>query len=337
MKQRQLRFLQAMNEAYTQEMARDSHIIILGEDIRSGIRGETKGLLEQFGPDRVLDTPISEAGFVGFATGAAMAGLRPLVQFQVPSLIYVAFDQLVNQAAKLRLMMGGQARIPVTYTLMVAGSRGGVAGQHSDNPYPYLLHAGLKLVCPSTPYDAKGLLISAIREEDPVVFIAPAMALAQRGPVPEEPYTVPLGVGEIKRPGSDVTVVAVGHLIPEALKVADEFEAKGISVQVWDPRTLLPLDKEGLCAAVRSTGRVVIYDDAARTCGFASEISAILAERAFDALKAPIKRVTRADAPMPYALPLERAVLPKPDELAAAIHATVTFNSEKHRGRHVEI
>ncbi|MCK9510795.1 MAG: alpha-ketoacid dehydrogenase subunit beta [Pigmentiphaga sp.] len=336
MTQRRLRYLQAMNEAYLQEMTRDPDTIILGEDIRGGIRGETKGLLEAFGPERVLDTPISEAGFVGFATGAAMAGLRPLVQFQVPSLIYVAFDQLVNQAAKLRLMMGGQAKIPVTYTIMVAGARGGVAGQHSDNPYPYLLHAGFKLVCPSTPYDAKGLLTSAIREDDPVVFMAPAMALAQRGPVPEEPYAIPLGVGEIKRRGTDVTVVAVGHLVPEALAAAEQLREEGIDVQVWDPRSLLPLDKEGLCAAVRDTGRVVIYDDSARTCGFAAELSAILAERVHDVLKAPIKRITRADTPMPYSSPLEKAVLPTPHQLTEAIRTLYAHNPSTHRRPHVE-
>lgn len=322
---RELRFLQAMNEAYHQEMERDPDTLILGEDIRGGIRGETKGLLEAFGPDRVIDTPISEAGFVGFATGAAMAGLRPIVQFQVPSLIYVAFDQLVNQAAKLRLMMGGQARIPVTYTIMVSGARGGVAGQHSDNPYPYLVHAGLKVVCPSNAYDAKGLLIAAIRENDPVVFMAPAMALAQRGPVPEELYCLPLGIGETKRKGTDVTIVAVGNLVAEALAVAEDLSKEGISVQVWDPRTLSPLDKEGLCAAVRSTGRAVIYDDTARTCGYAAELCAILGERVYDDLVAPIKRITRADSPMPYSSALEKAVLPSPSRLAQAVRHVFAY------------
>ncbi|HEY4773471.1 MAG TPA: transketolase C-terminal domain-containing protein [Xanthobacteraceae bacterium] len=323
---RALRYLQAMNEAYQQEMARDPAIIIVGEDIRSGIRGETRGLLEAFGPERVIDTPISEAGFVGFATGAAMAGLRPIVQFQVASLVYVAFDQLVNQAAKLPLMLGGQVRLPITYTLMVAGSRGGLAGQHSDNPYPYLLHAGFKVVCPSTPREAKGLLVSAIREDDPVVFLAPALVLAQRGEVPEEAYEVPLGVGEVKRAGTDVTVVAVGHLVGEALAVADELAREGISVHVWDPRTLLPLDRDGLCAAARRTGRVVIYDDSNRTCGFAAEISATLAERAFADLRAPVKRVTRADVPLPYSAPLEKAVVPSPDQLARAIRAVLAHS-----------
>ncbi len=322
---RKLRYLQAMNEAYHQEMARDSSTFIIGEDIRSGIRGETSGLMDAFGPDRVLDTPISEAGFAGFAIGAAMAGLRPIVQFQVPSLIYVAFDQLANQAAKLPLMLGGQTKLPITYTVMVAGSRGGSAGQHSDNPYPFLLHAGFKLVVPSTPYEAKGLMLSAIREDDPVFFLASATLLAQRGEVPEETYTLPLGVGDVKREGTDVTVVAVGNTVPEALAVAEQMQAEGISIKVWDPRTLLPLDRDGLCNAVSSTGRAVIYDDSNRTCGFAAEVSAILSERIFGELKAPIKRVTRADVPMPFSAPLEKAVLPSPESLAAAIRYVCAY------------
>lgn len=317
---RQLRYLQAMNEAYHQVMGEDESVMIIGEDIRGGIRGETKGLHGAFGDLRVLDTPISEAAFTGFATGAALAGLRPIVQFQVPSLIYVAFDQLVNQAAKMRLMLGGQANLPITYTLMVSGSRGGNAGQHSDNPYPYLLHAGFKVVCPSNAYDAKGLMIQAIREDDPVVFIASAMSLPQRGPVPEEIYAVPFGCGDVKREGSDVTVIAIGHLVPEALAVAERLsQEKNISVEVWDPRSLLPLDREGLLKSVKKTGRVVIYDDTNRTCGFAAELSAIIGELAFSFLKAPIKRVTRADVPMPFNLALEAAVLPKPQQLEAAI------------------
>ncbi|MER8439820.1 alpha-ketoacid dehydrogenase subunit beta [Mesorhizobium sp. M1312] len=323
---RQLRFLQAMNEAYRQVMAEDDSVMIIGEDIRGGIRGETKGLHAAFGDDRVLDTPISEAGFTGFATGAALAGLRPIVQFQVPSLIYVAFDQLVNQAAKMRLMLGGQADLPITYTIMVSGTRGGNAGQHSDNPYPYLVHAGFKVVCPSTAYDAKGLMIQAIREQDPVVFIASAMSLPQKGEVPEEIYTVPLGKGQVRRPGTDVTVVAVGHLVPEALAVAESlFEQQGISVEVWDPRTLLPFDRDGLLESVRKTGRVVIYDDTNRSCGYASEVSAVLGEHAFSSLVAPIKRITRADIPMPYNPDLEAAVLPSPKQLDQAIRAVWSY------------
>ncbi|MGX5804435.1 alpha-ketoacid dehydrogenase subunit beta [Bradyrhizobium sp. Arg314] len=316
-----------MNEAYRQVMAEDASVMILGEDIRGGIRGETKGVHAAYGDDRVLDTPISEAAFTGFATGAALAGLRPIVQFQVPSLIYVAFDQLVNQAAKMRLMLGGQADLPITYTIMVSGTRGGNAGQHSDNPYPYLVHAGFKVVCPSTAYDAKGLMIQAIREQDPVVFIASAMSLPQKGEVPEEIYTVPLGKGRVRRPGTDVTVVAVGHLVPEALAVAESLsEKQGISVEVWDPRTLLPFDRDGLLESVRKTGRVVIYDDTNRSCGYASEISAVLGEHAFSSLVAPIKRITRADIPLPYNPDLEAAVLPSPKQLEKAICSVWSYS-----------
>ncbi|MER8950119.1 transketolase C-terminal domain-containing protein [Mesorhizobium sp. M0809] len=326
---RELRFLQAMNEAYHQVMADDASVLIIGEDIRGGIRGETKGLLSAYGHDRVLDTPISEAGFTGFATGAALAGLRPIVQFQMPSLIYVAFDQLVNQSAKMRLMLGGQADLPITYTIMVSGSRGGAAGQHSDNPYPYLLHAGFKVVCPSTAYDAKGLMIQAVRENDPVVFIASAMAMPQKGQVPQEPYTIPFGQGDVKRPGTDVTVVAVGHLVPEAIKVAESvLEKYGISVEVWDPRTLLPFDREGVLKSVRKTGRVVIYDDTNRTCGYAAEVSAVLSELAFSSLRAPIKRITRADVPMPFSPALESAVLPSPKQLEEAIVSVRNYSND---------
>ena len=325
---RQLRFLQAMNEAYHQVMADDESVLIIGEDLRAGIRGETKGLHSAYGDERVLDTPISEAAFTGFATGAALAGLRPIVQFQVPSLIYVAFDQLVNQSAKMRLMLGGQADLPITYTIMVSGSRGGNAGQHSDNPYPYLVHAGFKVVCPSTAYDAKGLMIQAVRENDPVVFIASAMSMPQKGQVPEEPYTVAFGQGDVKRSGTDVTVVAVGHLVPEAIKVAESvLEKHGISVEVWDPRTLLPFDREGLLRCVRKTGRVVIYDDTNRTCGYAAEVSAILSEVAFSSLRAPIKRITRADVPMPFSPLLEAAVLPTPKQLEDAIVSVWSYSN----------
>jgi pyruvate dehydrogenase E1 component beta subunit len=223
-------------------------------------------------------------------------------------------------------MLGGQTRLPITYTLMVSGSRGGQAGQHSDNPYPYLLHAGFKVVCPSTPYEAKGLLVSAIREDDPVIFIAPALVLGQRGEVPEELYSVPLGIGAVKREGTDVTVIAAGNLVPDALAVAETLAAEDISVQVWDPRTLLPLDRDGMCRAVASTGRVVVYDDANRTCGFAAEVSAILAERSFGDLRAPIKRVTRADVPMPFSTALEQMVLPTRDRLATAIRNVCFYN-----------
>ena len=315
---RRLTFVAALNEALHQTMAADSSVIMLGENIRGEMRPEARGLSAAFGPDRVIDMPISEAAFTGFATGAALAGARPVVEFQVASLLFPAFDQLVNQAAKLPLMLGGQGHVPVTY-LVMAGAGGGRAGQHSDNPYPFLLHAGIKSVCPATPGDAKGLMAAAIREDDPVAVIAPADLLQVEGEVRQEPYVTALGRGAVRRTGTDVTVVAVGHLVPEALAVAEALEEHGIDAEVWDPRTLLPLDKDGLLASARKTGRVVVFDDSARTCGFAAEVVGVVAERCFEALKAPVKRVTRADVTVSYSHPIEQAVLPTRDRLERAV------------------
>jgi acetoin:2,6-dichlorophenolindophenol oxidoreductase subunit beta len=328
---RQLRYVQALNEALHQEFARDESVIMIGEDIRENMRGETKGLFTTYGPERVLDSPISEAAFTGFATGAAMAGLRPIAEFQIPSLVYVAFDQLANQAAKLPYMSGGQTQLPITYIVMGSGARGNVAGQHSDNPYPFLIHAGIKVVIPSTAYDMKGLATAAIRDNDPVAIFGPAACLGTRSDVPEESYVIPLGKGEVKREGTDVTVVAVGHLVHDALKVADQLSERGLSIHVWDPRTLLPLDRPGLLSAVRKTGRVVIFDDSNSTCGYGAELSAVIAELAFDSLKAPIKRVSRAHVPIPFSVPLEIATLPTMDKLIAAIESIAERSSLSSR------
>ena len=329
---RELRYVQALNEALHQEFARDETVIMVGEDIRENMRGETRGLFTTYGPDRVIDTPISEAAFTGFATGAAMAGLRPIAEFQIPSLVYVAFDQLANQAAKLPYMSGGQTQIPVTYIVMGSGARGNMAGQHSDNPYPFLIHAGIKVVVPSTAYDMKGLATAAIRDNDPVAIFGPAACLGTRSDVPEEPYLIPLGMGDVKRDGTDVTVVAVGHLVHDALKVADLLAARGVSVHIWDPRTLLPLDRAGLLEAVRKTGRVVIFDDSSSTCGYAAELSAVIAESAYASLQAPIKRVSRAHVPIPFSVPLERATLPTADKLIAAIESTLGWSMSGSMG-----
>ena len=318
---RQIRYLEALTEALREEMRRDSRVIVVGEDVRHSLRGVTKGFLDEFGPDRIFDTPISEAGFTGLATGAAMAGLRPVVEYQINALLFVAFDQLVDQAQKLRYMMGGQGTIPVTYLFPASGARPGLAGQHADHPYPLVLHMGMKAVMPSTPGDAKGLLKSAIREDDPVVVFAPAALLAQRGPVPEEEYTIPLGVADVKREGQDLTIIAVGPLVPDALKAADELAQEGISVEVVDPRSLLPLDHETLLASVRKTGRVVIFDDSNRTCGFGAELAAIIADEAWESLRAPVKRLTRADVPVPFSPPLEAVVLPSRERLLSEARA----------------
>jgi acetoin:2,6-dichlorophenolindophenol oxidoreductase subunit beta len=233
----------------------------------------------------------------------------------------MAFEQIANQAQKLRLMTGGQAKVPVTYVVPGSGARSGLAGQHSDHPYPALLNLGVKTVVPATADDAYGLFVSAIRDDDPVAVFAPAAALPRRDEVPDEPFTVPLGTGRIRREGADITVVAVGHVVHDALAVADELEREGISVEVFDPRTLLPLDRKLLAVSVAKTGRIVIIDDSNRTCGYAAEVAAVLAEDLWDELRAPVVRITRADAPVPFALPLERFVLPSPGRLADAVRA----------------
>jgi pyruvate dehydrogenase E1 component beta subunit len=309
-----------MAKAMHDEMARAERVVMIGEDIRQSIRGVSKGLVEAFGAHRVLDTPVSEQAFVGFATGAALAGWRPVVEFQIPSLVYVPFEQIVNQAQKLRLMTGGQASVPVTYLVPGSGARRGLGGQHSDHPYPLFLHAGVKTVLASIPEDAYGLLVSAIRDPDPVAVFAPAAVLGVRGDVPDEPFAIELGSARIHRQGDDVTVVALGHLVHDVLKLAAQVEDE-ISIEVFDPRSLLPFDWPALAASISKTGRLVVYDDANRTCGLAAEILATAAEE-MD-LREPPRRVTRADVPVPFAPELEAAVLPSADALERAIRAVI--------------
>jgi acetoin:2,6-dichlorophenolindophenol oxidoreductase subunit beta len=313
-----VRYLPAMARALRDEMAADPSVFVVGEDVRASLRGVTRGLFDEFGPDRVLDMPISEQMFTGFATGAALAGRRCVVEYQIPALLYIAFEQIVNQAQKLRLMTGGQAAVPVVYLVPGSGARLGLAAQHSDDPYSFFLHAGVKTVLPSTPVDAYGLMISAIRDDDPVVYFAPAAALPVRGEVPDAPPSVAIGSGRIHRAGSDVTVVAVGHLVHDALAVAEELAGE-VSVEVFDPRTLYPFDWELLAASVERTGRLVVYDDSNRTCGLAAEVVATAAEEM--RLVAKPRRVTRADAPIAFAVELEVAALPSRAQLAAAVRA----------------
>jgi acetoin:2,6-dichlorophenolindophenol oxidoreductase subunit beta len=316
---RQMNYLQALKEALALEMRRDPSVVVLGEDVRLSLRGITKGLYAEFGPERVWDTPISESAFVGLATGAALLGLRPVVEFQISTLLYVAMEQLVNQAQKLRYMMGGQGKIPVTYIVPGSGARPGLAGQHSDHAYPMLMQGGMKVVMPTTPQDAKGLFTAALREDDPVVVFAPAALLGARGDVSEEAFAIPLGKGEIKRVGADVTVVAIGPCLPQALKVAEQLELEGISVEVLDPRSLLPFDHLLLRDSVRKTGRLIIFDDSNRTCGLAAEVAANGAECLFSYLKAPVVRITRADVPVPFSIALDKHVLPNGAQLEEAI------------------
>ncbi len=318
-----LRYLEALRKALRDEMLLDESVFVLGEDVEVGTRGLTTGLLEEFGSERVKDTPISEAGFVGFATGAAMEGRRPVVEFQINTMVFQAFDQIVNNAAKFHLMSGGGLRVPVTYIFPASGAALGNAAQHSDHPYSYLLHAGVKTVVPAMADDAYGLLVTAIRDDDPVAVFSPALIQGRRAEVPDGSHLVPLGVGRVHREGTDVTVVAVGPMVSVALKLAGELAEQGVSIEVWDPRTLLPLDHDGLARSVEKTGRLVIFDDSNRTCGFAAEVAAFSAQDLYSHLRAPIQRVTRADVPISYSLPLEAAALPRAETLEGAVRAVI--------------
>ncbi|MFC4147531.1 alpha-ketoacid dehydrogenase subunit beta [Micromonospora mangrovi] len=315
-----LSYRRALTRALADELTRDDAVFLLGEDIRVAASNVTSGLLKRFGPDRVIDTPLSEQAFTSFATGAALAGLRPVIEFQIPSLLFLVFEQIVNHAHKFPLMTGGQCAVPVTYLVPGSGSRTGWAGQHSDHPYSLFAHVGVTTVVPATVADAYGLLVSAIRCDDPVVVFAPAGALDLRADVSDlDP--VPLGRGVVRRPGADVTVVAVGHLVHDALAVADEL-ADQVSVEVFDPRTLYPLDRDGLVGSVSRTGRLVVVDDSNRSCGIAAEIIACVVERV--RLAAPPRRVTRPDgAVLPFAPALDRAVQPGREQLRAAIQLTM--------------
>lgn len=313
-----VRYMQALAQALHDEMNDDPRVVVLGEDVRQSLRRVTAGLVDAFGTERVLDTPLSEQAFTGFATGASLAGWRPVVEYQIPTLPYVAYDQIVNQAVKLRLMSGGQVSVPVTYVLPGSGARRGLAGQHSDHPYAMFVQAGLKTVIPATPSDAYGLFRSAIRDDDPVAVIAPAAALGVRETDTEyRAELVPLGSGRIHRRGDDVTVVTVGHLVQDALAVTEQL-AGDVSVEVFDPRTVLPFDWDLLLESVSRTGRLVVYDDTNRSCGLGGEIVSTVCEQV-DLASRPV-RISRADVPVPFTPALEEAVLPNRQLLIAAIH-----------------
>lgn len=319
---RELRYLHAVQEGIKQEMQKNKNIIILGEDIRHSLRGITKGFFEEFGEERVIDTPLSEIALVGAGTGLAVSGVRPIVEFQLSEFVFLAFDQIVNQALKLKYMSGGKLSVPVTYIVPSMGARGGsMAGQHSDITYSYVLQAGMKVAVPSNAYDAKGLVISAIREEDPVMVYLPAKCLAKKDNVPEEIYTIPFGKGIIRREGKDITIIAIGHYVQLAVEVAEIIiNGKGISLEIVDPRTLLPLDGELIKKSVSKTGRVIIMDDSNKTCSFASEIAAFIGEELFGYLKAPVRRIARTVVPVPFSAPMESFVIPDKQELIDVIN-----------------
>ena len=314
-----LSYTKALHKALADELTQDASVCLFGEDVGAGLAGPSLGLLERFGPDRIVDTPLSEQAFTSLALGAALSGHRPVVEFQIPSLLFLVFEQIVNQAHKIALMTGGQAHAPITYLVPGSGSRDGWAGQHSDHPYSLFAHVGIKTVVPATPSDAYGLLRSAIRDDDPTIVFAPAAAMGVREDVTTELTPIPLGSARIHREGSDLTLVAVGHLVHDALAVAEEFAAQdGTDIEVLDPRTLYPLDQLALHRSLEKTGRLVVLDDSNRTCGFGAEVLAIAAEKA--RLRTAPRRVARPDgAVLPFALGLDRALQPSRDQLRQAI------------------
>ena len=318
---RELTMAEALNEALHGEMARDGRVFVMGEDVGliGGIFGVTRGLRERFGADRVRDTPISEATFVGAGVGAAIAGLRPVVEIQIFDFVALTMDQLVNQAAKFRYMLGGRPTVP----LVIRGPQGGgirLAAQHSQSLEAWFAHVpGLVVVAPATPYDAKGLLVSAIRDDNPVIFLEHKALYATKGAVPEAHYAIPLGKADVKRAGRDVTLVATQAMVSRALAAAADLEKEGVSVEVIDPRTLVPLDEATILASVAKTSRLVIAHEAVKRGGWGAELAALVAERAIDVLDAPIVRVAARNVPMPYNDSLERATIPSQQEIAATI------------------
>jgi len=321
---REITFQRALEEAVAEEMRRDPRVITMATDFTGDPSAE-------FGSARVRYTPISEAVLTGMGLGAAGSGFRPIVHWRMVTFSFVAMDQVVNQASKIRYMFGGQADFPVTYRCTTGGGMG-LAAQHSQSPYSMWMHlAGLKIVLPATPADAKGLLKSAIRDNNPVVSFECSRLAGVSGPVPDGDYLVPLGVADVKRKGSDVTIVGLAYYVGEALAVADALASEGISVEVVDPRTLVPMDVETLRVSVRKTGRLVIVDEAPATCSAASEIAALIAEdpETFRLLRAPIRRVCAGPVPVPYSPPLEQAALPSRDDIKAAVYE-VLKDSPRH-------
>jgi pyruvate/2-oxoglutarate/acetoin dehydrogenase E1 component len=314
-------YLQTLNEALRQEMERDSNVFIFGEDVGvfGGCFGVTKGLFQKFGEDRVRDTPITESAIVGAATGAAAAGLRPVCEIMFVDFIGVALDQLFNQAAKMRYMFGGKAKIPmVLRTPQGAGI--GAAAQHSQSLEAWFAHIpGLKVAMPATPYDAKGLLITAIRDDNPVVFLEHKLLYGVEGEVPDESYSIEFGKAEVRRQGDHVTIVATSKMVYTALEAAEKLAAEGIGAEVVDPRTLVPLDIDTIINSIKKTHGLVIVHEAVKNCGFGAEIAAQVAEMAFDYLDAPIVRVAAPFTPVPFSVPLEQAFIPDADDIIKAV------------------
>ena len=316
---RELTFGQAIKEALAEEMRRDPRIFIIGEDVAEAgtVFKVLAGLVDEFGPERVIDSPISEAGITGLGVGAAMTGMRPVVDLMFGDFMALAMDQIANQAAKVHYMSGGKLRVPMVIRTTLGASRRSAA-QHSQSLYAWVAHVpGLKVVLPSTPADAKGLLKAAIRDENPVLFFEDKMMYQLKGSVPERDYTIPLGVADIKRPGSDITLVATSSMVQVALAAAAQLEASGISAEVVDPRTLFPLDAEALVASVRRTGRAIVVDEGCERYGITAEIASVIADGAFDYLDAPVKRLGALNVPVPFSPTLEDQTVPTPERLTA--------------------
>lgn len=334
--ERKISFQQAINEALSQEMERDPRMIILGEDVAGGCGGEgkmdawggvmgvTKGLYDKYG-DRVMDTPISESAFIGAAFGAAMSGLRPVVELMFVDFMGVCFDQIFNQGAKFRYMFGGRSVTPIVIRTMIgAGLR--AAAQHSQCLYALFAHIpGLKCVIPSNPYDAKGLLIQAIRDDDPVIFFEHKGLYQMQGYVPERPYTIPLGEANYAREGAEVTIVALGKMVNLALEAAAKLSADGVECEIIDPRTISPLDDQTILESVEKTGRLVVIDEASPRCNMATDISAMVSQNGFEYLRAPIRMVTPPHTPVPFSPVLEDLYIPDTNKVIDAVHEVMQY------------
>lgn len=316
-------YLQAIRDAQREEMRRDDRVFIMGEDVAWNMLGSTEGFVEEFGADRVRNTPITEAAFTGAAAGAAMVGMRPIVDLMLTSFMYCAMDQIISIISKSTYLYGGQASLPLTIraSMFYGGSN---AAQHSDRPLaPFMASPGLKIIAPSSPYDAKGLLKAAIRKDNPVISFEDGTLWTMTGDVPDEDYIVPLGQADVKREGSEVTVVAISGAVRAALAAAGQLASEGISVEVVDPRSLVPMDYATILSSVAKTGRLVVADPSHRTCSPAAEIAATVAEDGFWSLQAPIVRVTTPDTHIPFSPPLEAQLYPGPDRIAEAVRQTL--------------
>jgi acetoin:2,6-dichlorophenolindophenol oxidoreductase subunit beta len=320
------RLTQAINEALVEEMTRDPRIVLYGEDVIVSLFGDTKGLHAKFGGERVRNSPISEAALTSMAVGAAMSGMPVVCHLMFSNFLYTGFDAIANQAAKLGLMTGGQAKLPVVFLCAMGGGTS-TAAQHSDTPYPALMNlGGINVVVPATPADAKGLMKTALRAQQPTVYLTPRTRGGTMGEVPDGEHLVPFGKATIHRPGKDVTLVAIGATVAHALAAAEMAAKEGIDVEVLDPRTLVPLDEAAIVASVRRTGRLVIADEARDRCSAASHIAAVAADLAFRELLAPPRRVTVPNVSMPYAPALERSLLPEPARILEAVRNVTQYH-----------